>query len=99
MAAQEFQSGGETIGPEKAYCDAIDEMADLLIVDTEAPPSNPLHNPEAIAHQMRASLHQKMLEFREDFLKGYELLLKEMVYKHGSQGHMTESLPSNAIKI
>lgn len=78
---------------------SIDEIADALLEGEEENYDSELEPFEAYANRMRTEIHENMEEFRDRFLKGYELLLKELAQQYTGMAEAEGRLPPGAIKL
>jgi hypothetical protein len=77
---------------------SIDDIAALFLAEEGANYEGKLESYEVHAQKVRKEVHESMEEFRDRFLKGYELLLKELSQQYQTAAGKGD-IPPNAIKL
>jgi len=86
-------------GSNEEFNKSVDELADILIKEEEKNYTSELEPFEVHAQRMRKEIHENMEDFRDRFLQGYELLLKELAQQYTGSEDKGGKVPPGAIKL
>ena len=83
--------------PSKEFEQAIDNISDVFIKEEEKSYRGTAVPFETHAQKKREEMHDNMMQFRERFFKGYEVLLGELTQQY--TGSSNSGLPPGAIRL
>jgi len=77
----------------------VDEIADIYLQEEATSYDSELISFKSHADKIRDEIRKDMEEFRDRFLKGYEILIIEIAEQYGGSKEANERVPPNAIKL
>lgn len=85
--------------PDVEFKEAIEELADAVVEELKEGYRSDLEPFEAYAQRMRQELHTNMEDFHDRFLKGYEVLIHELLERQEKSHEDEGEVPPGAIKL
>ena len=84
---------------DKEFAKAIDGLTEAMVNDLEKDYHSELEPFEAYATRIRVQIHSNLEEFRDRFLKGYEVLLNELSHSYKEDNKSDEKQPPSGFKV
>src|SRR5262245_41307983 len=84
---------------DEEFSKSVDDIADILLKEEEVNYKQGLEPFDVYAQKVRKEIHASMEEFRNRFLKGYELLLNELSQQYTGSFAQKSDIPPGAIKL
>jgi hypothetical protein len=78
---------------------SVDKLADSILEEVKEGYDSQLESFDNYAEKTRNEIHANMDQFRNRFLKGYEILLDELTHQNKVKQNVEVTLPPYAIKL